>query len=61
MRYWLAGSGDPEAQRAAASVLSDIPAWPSRRGRPGRLREAAEQAAGGNPAAIAATVGSDCP
>jgi hypothetical protein len=60
MRYWLATEGLPEAQQAAATVLADIPAWPSHRARAAGPRQVARDAAAGNAAAVAATVGTDC-
>jgi hypothetical protein len=58
MRYWLASEGP--ARQAATAVLADIPAWPSRRGRPGSSQDVAEQAAAGNVAAVSETVRTDC-
>jgi hypothetical protein len=60
MRYWLATEDLPEARRAAATVLADIPAWPSLRAQAGGAQEVARQAAAGDAAAVAATVASDC-
>ncbi len=60
MRYWLATGGFAEARQAAATVLADVPAWPSLRARAGGAQEVARQAAAGDAAAVAATVASDC-
>jgi hypothetical protein len=58
MRYWLASAG--AAQRAAATVLGDIPAWPSVRARASGPQEVARAAAAGDASAVAATVATDC-
>jgi hypothetical protein len=60
MRYWLATEHLPAARQAAATVLADIPAWPSLRARAAGAQEMARQAAAGDAAAVAATVASDC-
>jgi hypothetical protein len=60
LRYWLATQALPEAQQAATTVLADVPAWPSRRDRPGNATELARQAAAGNVDAVSDGVRTDC-
>jgi hypothetical protein len=57
MRYWLATQ---EARQAAATVLADIPAWPSMRARAGGPQQVAVAAASGDSSTVAATVAADC-
>lgn len=58
LRYWLASEG--AARQAATAVLTDVPEWPSRRGRSGTARKAAERATAGDHAAVAAIAAGDC-
>jgi len=60
MRYWLASEDLPAQRRAAVTVLADVAAWPSQRGQAGARRDVAEQAAGGNAAAVSANVANSC-
>jgi hypothetical protein len=60
LRYWLASEGDAEARRAAALVLGDVPAWPTRRESPGNWADVPALVAAGDVAALDTQNRADC-